>query len=84
MIPNDITRCHGRINEHDCNEREQCQRWLALQQPSPHVMRISQEAGMKSSLSDVCASRIAPWADSAVNDGGLVVQILEGGNNDEA
>jgi hypothetical protein len=60
MIANDVTRCHGRINEQDCNEREQCQRWLSLKQPVPHVMRISQQLCMKSSMGEACESRIAP------------------------
>jgi hypothetical protein len=57
---NDVTRCHGRINEQDCNEREQCQRWLSLKQPVPHVMRVVQTIGMKSRMDDICESRIEP------------------------
>jgi hypothetical protein len=55
----DMTRCHGRINEQDCNEREQCQRWRGLKEPAPHIMRVIQKIGMKSSMDEVCQFRIA-------------------------
>lgn len=54
----DMTRCHGRIDEQKCNEREQCQRWRGLKEPAPHVMRVIQKIGMKSSMDEVCKSRI--------------------------